>query len=122
MIPDVYSLLHTASVSALVGNRIYRHGTAPQDVAAPYVTWFVVSGIPENHLDGTPPTDAFSVQCDVWTANTGAGITQANTIGEALRDAIEAQFHITNIGGDSQDYPTQRYRLSLTFTFWNPRS
>lgn len=121
MIPDVYALLHTTAVDALISNRIYQHGAAPQGTASPYVTWFVVSGVPENNLDADPPADAWSIQVDIWTTNTRDGITQADTLSQAIRDAIEDRFHITNIGGDAQDYATQRYRLSLTFTFWKSR-
>lgn len=124
MFPDVFALLNTAAVRALVGTtppRIYRHGTAPQGVTAPYVTWFVASGAPENVLDGTPPVDNVTVQVDCWTNNTGTGADQANTLGAAVRDAIEADHHVTQFGNDSQDFETQRFRVSLTFTFWNQR-
>lgn len=121
MLPDVFAVLNTVAVRAIVDTRIYRHGMAPQGVIAPYVTWFVVTGVPEIHLDGTPPIDNVSVQVDGWTNSDGTGIAQAAALGIALRDAIEASHDITNFGNDSQDFQTQRYRISLTFTFWNPR-
>jgi hypothetical protein len=52
MLPDIFALLATPAVQALVGNRIYRHGDAPPDVQAPYITWFVLFGDPENGFSG----------------------------------------------------------------------
>jgi hypothetical protein len=124
MIPDVFALLNTSAVRAYVGTtppRIYRHGTAPELVAAPYVTWFVVSGTPENHLDGTPPVDNVSIQVDAWSNNTGSGAIEIERLGVALRDAIEASHHITQFGNNGQDAESSRYRISITFSFWNPR-
>jgi len=126
MLPDVFTLLNVSAVQAYVGTnpaRIYKHGTAPQNVTAPYVTWFLVSGTPENHLDGTPPVDNCSIQVDAWSDNAGSKAAQvaATGLANALRDAIEDAHDITSFGNDSQDYETQRYRVSMTFTFWNPR-
>jgi uncharacterized protein (DUF3820 family) len=49
MLPNIYAILRAnATVLSTVGTRIYRHGAAPQDVVKPYITWFVISGIPES--------------------------------------------------------------------------
>lgn len=125
MLPDVFAVLNVAAVRAFVGTnppRIYRHGNAPLNVAAPYLTWHVVSGTPENLIDGTPPIDNVSVQVDCWTNNTGTGSQQAHDLAEAVRDAIEVSHHVTQFGSDTQDFETQRFRVSLTFSFWNHRS
>lgn len=124
MLPNVFDVLNVAAVRAFVGTnppRIYRHGNAPQAVLGPYVTWVVVSGTPENHLDGTPPIDNVSVQVDCWTVNTGTGSQQASDFGTAVRDAIESAGHDITFFADSQDYETQRFRITITFSFWNPR-
>jgi hypothetical protein len=123
MQPDVFSLLNVAAIQAFVGSpaRIYRHGIAPQSTTGPYLTWFNVDGVPENHLDGTPPVDAFALQVDCWSANSGDGSTQVNALAKAVRDQIETAHDITSFSGDAQDFETQRYRITITFTFWNPR-
>jgi hypothetical protein len=124
MQPDVFALLNVASIQAFAGNpaRIYRHGTAPQATAGPYITWFNVDGIPQNQLDGAPPIDAFNIQVDCWSANSGEGARQVNALAQAVRDQIETAHDITSFSGDDQDTETQRYRITITFTFWSPRS
>ena len=121
MFPNVFAILNVAAVNAIVGARIYRHGFAPENVAAPYVTWFIASGTPEILLEGTPPVDNVSVQVDAWTENTGAGLAQLSALGTALRDAIEAAHDLTQFSGDGKDFETSRYRLTITFSVWNAR-
>ena len=122
MLPDVFSLLDVAAINAVVGDRIYRHGVAAvQSPAAPYITWSMVTGTPENHLDGTPPVDRFQIQVDCWSENTGAGAVQINTLAGLVRDQIETAHHITSFDADLRDTETMRYRASLTFTWWASR-
>jgi hypothetical protein len=79
MFPNLFPLFKDdPAVTAIIGTnpvRAYKHGSAPQAVAGPYVTWFVVSGAPENQLSGRPPVDAYQVQVDCWSDNTGTGVT-----------------------------------------------
>jgi hypothetical protein len=119
MLPDVFRLLNVASINAVVGTRIYRHGVAAvQSPIAPYITWALVTGTPENHLSGTPPVDRMSVQVDWWTDNTGTGSEQMNTLGALIRDQIETAHDIESFDADMRDTETMRYRGSLTFTWW----
>lgn len=121
MLPDVFALLNVAAIRAVVGNppRIYRHGVAAvQSPIAPYITWALVTGTPENHLSGTPPVDRMSIQVDWWTENTGAGSEQVNTLGELIRDQIETKHDIESFDADLRDADTMRYRGSLTFVWW----
>jgi hypothetical protein len=125
MLPDVFNVLNTSAVRAWVGTsppRIYRHGYAPQDVAAPYVTWFVINGTPENHLDGTPPVDMVSIQVDSWSAKDGEGAQLVNMLADALRDAIEVDHYLTDFSIDGREPETGRFRISLTFTYWAARA
>lgn len=122
MLPKIYPLLVAdAAVAALVGTRIYRHGTAPQGVVAPYITWFVVSGIPENELSDLPRIDRYQVQIDCWSSNTGAGDAQVEEVAQAVRDALEPHAHMVAIVANGQDFETQRLRLGLSFDFWTAR-
>ena len=118
MLPEVYDLLAgDGLVAELVGTRIYRHGDAPQGVSTPYVTWFVVSGTPENELSGGPRIDAYSVQVDCW-ADRDALVEEVAT---AVRDAIELRYHMTAVVANDRDRDTMRYRIGMTFSFWTSR-
>lgn len=122
MFPSVFDLLYAdAAVAALVGTRIYRHGSAPQDVAAPYITWFVVYGAPENHLDGTPPADNWTIQIDCWSNNTGTGAVQVETLARAVRTAIEPHHYIEGVVVNERDRETMRYRIGLQCGWWDMR-
>lgn len=118
MLPDVYSYAKTAAVKAIIGDppRCYRHGDAPQKVTAPYITW-LSDAIPENHLDGTPPTDEVTVDISCWSDDD----EQVVALAETLRNAIEADHHCTFYGVSPRDPETRRYRIVLTFTFWVDR-
>lgn len=125
MLPAVFPLLRdAAAVTALIGTapvRAYRHGSAPQNVAAPYVTWFLLSGEPQNVLDEVPRADRQTVQVDCWSDNAGTGSAGIDALAKAVRDAIEPHAHMTAVSGDSQDPDTRRYRISMTFDFWTDR-
>lgn len=110
MLPPIYATLKASPVDALTGGRIFRHGSAPQDVAAPYVTWFAF-GAPENQLSGPPPLDRMTVQVDCWHAD-DAGVEQLAT---AVRDAIEPHAHMTSMPIDDQEPDTRLYRMALQF-------
>jgi hypothetical protein len=121
MLPAVFPLLAADSdVTGFIGTspvRVYRHGEAPQGVVAPYVTWFVVSGAPENELDGLPRVDGYSVQVDCWS-DADAEVEQ---LAEAVRNAIEPSHHMTAIVANGRDPETMRYRIGMTFDFWTKR-
>lgn len=125
MLPQVFPLLSASTaVKALIGSnpvRAYRHGSAPQAVVAPYVTWFVVTGNPENTLEDLPRVDRYEVQLDCWSENTGTGAIQVETLAQAVRDALEPYAYMTAVVADTRDQETQRYRVALQFTFWHDR-
>lgn len=126
MLPQVFPLLRdSAAVTAIIGSnpvRCYRHGSAPQGVTAPYVTWYVVTGTPENSLEALPRVDSYSVQVDCWSDNTGTGSTGVETLAEAVRDAIEPYAYMTALAVNDRDPETMRYRIGMTFTFWPRRA
>lgn len=122
MLPLVKTLLVAApAVTALVGTKVYRHGTAPQGTQSPYITWALVTGIPENHLDGTPPVDRIAVQIDAWSNNTGTGDREVEEIATAVRDTLEPHAHMTAINFDGWDSESKRFRMSMSFDFWQDR-
>lgn len=125
LLPPVFPLLLAASsVTDLVGTdpaRIYRHGSAPQNTTAPYITWFLVSGNPENTLSELPKIDRDEVQIDCWSNNDGTGANQIEALAKAVRDALEPSYYMTQIVADQRDPDTDRYRIAMTFTFWHDR-
>jgi hypothetical protein len=118
MLPPVFQTLKaSAAVKAIVGTnppRIYRHGTAPQNGDKPYITWQLVSGVPENNLSDPPPVDRQSVQVDCWH-QTDAGI---EVLADAVRDAIEPVAHMTSAFNDSRETETKLFRIGLNFDFF----
>jgi hypothetical protein len=125
VIPDVFDLLNVAGVRLYLGEprpRVFRHGRAPQNVAALYATWSSPSIAPENGLDDPPPVDRVEIQLDIWSANEGDDWRPLERAAEACRDAIEAAGHcVTSIIDGGQDAATNRYRLTLQFTVWESR-
>lgn len=121
MLPAVFPLLaQDSDVTSYIGSapaRVYRHGDAPQTVSAPYITWFVVSGTPENTLADAPRVDGYSVQVDCWSDSD----EEVERLAEAVRNAIEPSHHMISVGLNGRDPDSMRYRISLTFTFWTPR-
>lgn len=117
MLPNLFSLLSASTaVKAIIGSnpvRVYRHGSAPQGVVAPYVTQIGVGQTPENDLSGTPPVDASRVQVSCWSDNTGTGSLGVETLASAVRRAIEPRWHILDVRDMGRDPETQRYRIDL---------
>lgn len=118
MLPPIYTLLSgNSAVAALVSTRIYPHGEAPQEVAIPYVTWFLVAGMPENRLDSLPDIDRCTVQVDCWHP-TSAGVV---TLATAVRNALEPVCHVTEILLNQRELETRLYRLALQLDYFLPR-
>lgn len=114
MLPKVYqALMNSAAVTALIGNRAYRHGRAPQGVSVPYVTWSVPAGDAQIVLD-ICDADQFRVQVDCWSATDVApnGVEQ---VAEAVRAALEPFANLVAYVADERDADTQNYRLSFAF-------
>ena len=126
MLPPVFQTLKASqAVKDIVGSqppRIYRHGAAPQrpdgvPLADPYITWQLISGVPENNLSDLPPMDRQTVQVDCWH-QTDAGV---EVLAGAARDAIESVAHMTSILIDEREQETKLYRISMQFDFWTSR-
>lgn len=125
MLPLVFPLIaDSVPVTTLIGTdpvRFFRHGHAPQKVQAPYCTWAVITGVPENTLDEVPRVDNFSIQVDCWSDNTGQGAVDIETLARAVRDALEPHAHMTAVVADGRDPETDRYRIGMQFSFWQDR-
>lgn len=120
MLPKVYmALMNSAAVTALIGNRAYRHGSAPQGVSYPYVTWSVPAGDAEIVFDRTD-ADQFRVQVDIWS-NTDAGANGVENVASAVRAALEPLAHLVSYTNDERDPATQSFRLGFAFDWIVPR-
>lgn len=126
MLPQVFQTLKASTdVRAIVGTnapRIYRHGEAPQGVInspdnatpLPYITWLLVSGVPENNLSENSPVGRQSVQIDCWHASD----TGIETLADAVRAALEPVVHITSYQDFPRDPETRRFRASFDADFF----
>ena len=119
MLPPIYTWLKTAAVQAIVGTppRAYRHADAPQDTTKPYITWVLVSGVPDNEISSLPVSDRWSIQIDCWH-QTDAGVV---SLAEAVRDAIEPYGHLISIPINGRETETKLYRLGLQFDILQAR-
>lgn len=120
MNPPVNELLSASDdVKALIGDpiRSYGGGIAPQGTPAPYITWNIVSGVPENYLSERPDMDMIRVQVDCW----GPSRAQARQSYLAAVAALELSAHQVSFNDDSQDPETKNWRHSADFVFWQPR-
>ena len=114
MLQNVYQTLRdNATVVSTVGTRIYRHGSAPQDVQKPYITWFVVSGQPEDILNAAPPHDRDVIQIDCWS-ETDTGV---ETLAYAVRAALDSKLISNRIVIDNRETDTKLYRMALEADF-----
>lgn len=114
MIPPLFALLSAdAAVGAQLGAgsacRVYPWGQAPDTVARPYATWYVVAGGPENTMSDTPGVDRYVVQVDVWGDSTGSVVAA----GTAVRNCIETMGAVTAYNPSDRDTATGRYRVSF---------
>jgi hypothetical protein len=100
------------TVQALLGGalpRIYPFGSAPQEVAKPYVVYQWIGGAPFNMMNCRPDADRASLQVDVY----GLTTQSTTTVAKAIRNAIELDSYITGYRGDMRDEETKLYRTSF---------
>src|SRR5690625_5584298 len=110
MLPLVYKLLRgNAEIKALVDTRIYRHDIAPLGTERPYITWFLVSGRPEQQLSGTPCADFDLVQIDVWSEDDA----EVERLARLVRDTCEAEGLAVRIAVNGYEPETKLFRLGL---------
>lgn len=126
MYPDIFPLASgSPAVTALLGlnpTRFWPFDIAPQpgqqNYGVPYATHQLVYGNPDNSLSCIPSEDLSGIQVDCY----GTTASQARSVAEALRDAIEADYnHVVAHNGESWDQPSGLYRVSFTAEFWTER-
>jgi hypothetical protein len=123
MLPPIFQTLKASTdVKAIVGTnppRIYRFGDAPQvapgSTPQPYVTWFLVAGVPENNLSDPPPVDRDTVQIDCWHSRDADCVLLAL----AVRAAMEQVCYMTGVIINLRDPETKLYRIGMEFDVFN---
>lgn len=119
MLPPVYSTLRASSaLVAVVGDRIGRHGEIQQDASRPYITWQLVTGIPENELSDVPDTDMWQVQINCWH-QTDAGVVE---LAKLVRDAVEPYAHVTGFPVDQREPDSRLYWIAIQTDWWLNRN
>ena len=114
MLPNVYQLIRqNSTVVSTVGTRIYRHGSAPQNVQKPYVTWFLVSGNPYDNVSQSPSADRDLVQIDCWSETD----EQVETLAYAIRSALYSNLITNRMVINSRENDTKLYRSAIEADF-----
>lgn len=117
MIPPIYPRV-AANVTSLGSPvRFYPFGQATQQTPKPYAVYQIITGTPENYLGQLPDIDNAIVQVDVY-ADTAS---QASSVADDIRDAVEPVAHMTGLGITGKDPQTQLYRYRMDFSYWVPR-
>jgi hypothetical protein len=118
-LPPVFTTLRqNATVLSTVGNRIYRHGDAPQNVTKPYITWFVVMGMPELQISGSPCSDKDTVQIDCWSEND----SEVELLAYAVRSALDDAKITNRIVVNGRENETRLYRFGIEADIIRSRS
>ena len=123
---NIYSILHgfTAVVN-IVSTRIYP-GAIPQAAAVPALVYNVITGSPENVMDGAAPADHELIQIDAWALDYDSATTLIN----AVRAAFEQQSVLitANLGAkvvafypDAYEPDTKRFSRSIGLSVWSDR-
>jgi hypothetical protein len=117
--PVLQTLKANPAVTAILGDppRVFARDDAPQDGDRPYVSWFIVTGTPENELSDVPGIDRQTIQVDVWSKQD----EQSRALASAVRDAIEPVAHMTSMPVDGRERDTKLYRIGMQFDWWLPR-
>lgn len=121
MQPPIFAVCAADSgVQAVLGlspAHLYPFAEAPHNAETPYAVWQIVTGSPDNYITGPPDIDRYTVQVDVY-AKTGS---EAASVAEALRDAIEPHAHIVRWGGHDTDPDTRHRHISFDVSWFVPR-
>lgn len=115
----------STAVKALIGSSPVRFwpfdlapGPGKAGYALPYATHQAVYGTPENTLSCAPTTDLIGIQIDTYAATA----SQARSVSEALRQAMESHGYVVSLGDEQWDEPSGLYRTIFTAEFFVDRT
>lgn len=75
----------------------------------PFISWQIISAIPEQALDYTTDDDEILVQIDVYAKQA----QQVRALAQSLRNVLRDHCAITAYTGAEQDFETQLWRCRL---------
>ena len=117
MFPPVFQVLRAnATVVAMVGDRIGRHGVIQQTETRPYITWQIVLGQPYDNLSSTPCGDFTTVQIDCYCGGVTAD-ADIERLAEAVRAALDAAGVYNRVTVNNRDPDTKLYRVGIDADF-----
>lgn len=119
--PPFYQWFNDASaVVGLFGGgeamRIYRD-ELPQRCAYPAIRWQLVSGTPENYMDGPPGIDNGRFQFDIFAPTQDA----CDAAQVAVLEVLEAEGYVVSYNGTGRDELTKQYFTSFDLSLWQER-
>lgn len=123
MLPNVFPVLNTPEIRSYVGSpaRIYDFGSAPHDVAKPYITFWNVSGNPYDQISGAPCSDFDTVQIDIYAGPQEGGRAQVRELARLVQSALDNAGIANRLIIQSRDNETRLFRVSLEADFINVR-
>lgn len=121
MFPPVFAKLKANNaVKAIVGTNpphIWRKripDSVARPIRIPYITWFVVVGVPEESLEIIAPLDRVMVQVDCFHT-TDSGV---QALAQAARDALEPFAVMTGMPVDEKEAETELHHVALQFDWF----
>lgn len=103
------------ALAGVSGGRIFPH-VAPINTTKPYVTYFIVSKVPETMLDSTTPISNYRIQFDVYDTTYSGSDSTATLLKTALITTFKA---VLLQSGELYEQLTFEYRNRLDFSFWS---
>jgi hydroxylamine reductase (hybrid-cluster protein) len=112
---DLSALLSTG----IVGTRVYP-SAAPDSPVAPYITYFRVSAVEQNSMDGNGGDGNLMntrFQIDVWAATYSEAQSKAQLVKDALKGwAVQ---NVTELEQDLYESDTKIHRVMLDVSTWH---
>lgn len=121
MLAPVFRTIGTSAVKAIVGDRIYGSGNAPQNTERAYITWFTVVGQPYDQISGAPDGDNDAVQIDCWTGPADDQERVCIDLATAVRDALDAAGISNRLVLHQREADTKLFHIGLQADFIHSR-
>ena len=117
MFAPVLKTISTPAVTAIVGDRIFSSGMAPQGVITPYITWFVVDGQPYDQISGAPCGDSDLIQIDCYAGPDDRQEKVCIDLAKAVRDALDAAGQVNRLIINHRETDTRLFRIGQQVDF-----
>ncbi|MEO5331319.1 MAG: DUF3168 domain-containing protein [Magnetococcus sp. YQC-5] len=113
-------LVFVLTQACVAGGRIFPH-IAPNSVCLPYVTYFRVSEVPDNILDGEPTTFESRFQFDCFGRSLSEVLEVAESVSQAFADPECGLRFFLNISQDLHEPETNEYRVMMDYSLWHAK-